>query len=184
MDIVTLPLSNGFRYLLTAVDRFSRWPVAVPLTDITAESVVDAFAHGWVQTFGVPVAITTDRGSQFSSAIFSQLTKVWGIKHLMTSPYHPEANGLVERFNRRLKESLIALGTESSPNWFWRLPCAMLVIHTTLKPDLGASPADLVFGEGLAIPGEALPTNPATDAQLVCQDESALADIRLEVARL
>ena len=184
MDIVTLPLSNGFRYLLTAVDRFTRWPVAIPLTDITAESVVTAFSHGWVQTFGVPVAITTDRGSQFSSTIFSQLNKVWGIKHLMTAPYHPEANGLVERFHRRLKESLIALGSDSPNDWFWRLPCALLAIRTTLKPDVGASPADLVFGEGLAIPGEALPDNPATDPQLSRQRASALADLRLEVARL
>ena len=184
VDIVTLPVSNGFRYLLTAVDRFTRWPMAVPLVDITAESVMDAFAHGWVQTFGVPVAITTDRGSQFCSSMFSQLTKTWGIQHFMTAPYHPEANGLVERFHRRLKEALIALGSESPNEWFWRLPCALLAIRTTLKPDLGASPADLVFGEGLALPGEALPTNPATDEQLARQRASALADLRLEVARL
>ena len=184
VDIVTLPSSNGFRYVLTAVDRFTRWPVAIPMSDITAESVVDAFTHGWVQTFGVPLAITTDRGSQFSSTIFSQLTKVWGIKHIMTSPYHPEANGLVERFHRRLKESLMALGSEETDQWFWRLPCALLAIRTTLKPDIGASPADLVFGEGLALPGEALPANPATDPQLARQRESALADLRIEVARL
>ena len=61
-DIVTLLLSNGYKYLLTAVDRFSRWPIAIPMSDITAESVVDAFAHGWIQMFGVPHSITTDRG--------------------------------------------------------------------------------------------------------------------------
>ena len=184
VDIVTLPPSNGFRYLLTAVDRFSRWPVAIPLVDITAEAVVDAFTHGWVQTFGVPHTVTTDRGSQFSSSLFTQLTKVWGIKHLMTTSYHPEANGLVERFHRRLKESLMALGAEEPSQWYWRLPCALLAIRTTLKPDIGASPADLVFGEGLALPGEALPANPSTDEQLARQRASALADLRIEVARL
>ena len=71
--------------------------------------------------------------------------KVWGIKRLMTAPYHPEANGLVERFHRRLKESLIALGADSPHQWYWRLPCALLAIRTMLKPDVGASPADLVF---------------------------------------
>ena len=184
MDIVSLPLSNGYRYLLTAVDRFSRWPMAVPMSDITAESVVDAFSHGWVQTFGVPSTITTDRGSQFSSDIFKQLTRLWGIKVIMTTPYHPEANGLVERLHRRLKESLIALGAESPQDWYWRLPCSLLAIRTTLKPDLGASPADLVFGEGLSVPGETLPTTPATDAQLARQRVAALADARIEVSRL
>ena len=104
MDIVVLPESHGFKYLLTAVDRFSRWPIAVPMPDMTAENVIDAFAHGWIQHYGVPVTITTDRGAQFSSGLFTQLTKIWGIKCIMTTAYHPQANGLVERFYRRLKE--------------------------------------------------------------------------------
>ena len=184
MDLVTMPVSNGYRYLLTAVDRFSRWPIAVQIANMTAESVLDAFAHGWIQHYGIPNTITTDRGTQFSSVLFKQLTKVWGIETSMTTSYHPEANGLVERFHRRLKESLIALGAETPDQWYWRLPCSLLAIRTTLKPDVGASPADMVYGEGLAVPGESLPSNPATDAELVRQRASALADVRLEVARL
>ena len=184
VDIVTLPLSNGFRYLLTAVDRFTRWPVAVPIVDQTTESVIDAFVFGWIQHFGVPATLTTDRGAQFLSPMFQQLARTWGIKHVTTTAYHPEANGLVERFHRRLKESLIALGQDSPNDWFWRLPCTMLSIRTTLKPDIGASPADLVFGEGLAVPGELLPDSPSTDEQLQQQRIRALSELRLEVARL
>ena len=158
--------------------------MAIPIADITAESVVDAFSHGWVQHFGIPFTITTDCGSQFFSAIFQQLTKIWGIKTLMTTPYHPEANGLVERLHRRLKEALIALGSESPNDWYWRLPRALLAIRTTIKPDLGASPADIVFGEGLCVPGESLPSVPVPDNQLALQRASGLADVRLEVARL
>ena len=183
LDLVTLPRSNGFKYLLTAVDRFTRWPIAVPLVDISAQSVCEAFTYGWVAHFGVPSTITTDRGSQFSSATFQQLTKTWGVKVLMTTPYHPEANGLVERFHRRLKEALIALGNDRPDDWFWKLPCVLLSIRTTLKPDLGASPADLVYGEGLAVPGEILSTTPSTDSQLSRQRRAALADLRVEVAR-
>ena len=80
LDLVTLPRSNGFKYLLTAVDRFTRWPIAIPLVDISAQSVCEAFTYGWIAHFGVPATITTDRGSQFSSATFRQLTKTWGIK--------------------------------------------------------------------------------------------------------
>ena len=185
LDIVgPLPASNGFRYLLTAVDRFTRWPVAIPMTDITSESVIDAFSHGWVATFGIPSTITTDRGSQFGSAIWKQLTTVWGIETRQTTAYHPESNGLVERFHRRLKESLIALADGVSTNWFWRLPCTLLAIRTTLKPDIGSSPADLVFGEGIAVPGELLYSKIPTDEQLQRQRTATLADLRLEVARL
>ena len=184
LDLVTLPLSNGYRYLLTAVDRFTRWPAAIPLADISAQSVVDGFVTGWIQNFGVPAIITSDRGSQFSSAIFQQLTKIWGIQVIMTTPYHPEANGLVERFHRRLKESLIALGADEPDQWFWKLPMALLAIRTTVKPDVGASPSDLVYGEGLAVPGEILPKDPASDDELSRRREAALANLRLEVARL
>ena len=102
LDLVTLLESNIFRYLLTMVDRFTRWPVAVPLADMTTKSVVDGFAFGWVQLFGVPSTITSDNGCQFTSGIFQQLTQTWGIKTITTSPYHPESNGLVERLHRRL----------------------------------------------------------------------------------
>ena len=184
LDLVTLPESNGFRYLLTMVDRFTRWPVAVPLVDMTTQSVVDGFAFGWVQHFGVPSTITSDNGRQFTSGIFQQLTQTWGIKTITTSPYHPESNGLVERLHRRLKEALRALGADSPHEWFWRLPMVMLSIRTTFKPDVGASPSDLVYGEGLAVPGELLPSIPSADPQLARQQQSALADLRLEVSRL
>ena len=144
---------------------------------MTTQSVVDALAFGWIQHFGVPSTITSDNGGQFTSAIFQQLMKTWGIKSITTTPYHPEANGLVERFHRRLKESLIALGAESPDEWFWRLPCVMLSIRTTLKPDVGASPADLVYGEGLAVPGKLLPTMPSTDDQLLRQRAAALSQL-------
>ena len=121
---------------------------------MNAETVVDSLTHGWISTYGVPEVITTDRGSQFSSQIFTQLLKNWGIKHIMTTAYHPESNGMVERLHRRLKESLIALGEGERLLWYWKLPMALLAIRTTIKPDIGASPSELVFGEGVAVPGK------------------------------
>ena len=103
LDLVTLTPSNGYKYLLTIVDRFSRWPTAIPIKDIAVNTILDAFAHGWVATFGVPSSITTDRGSQFLSAAWTQLMSTWGIRTHTTTAYHPEANGLVERLHRRLK---------------------------------------------------------------------------------
>ena len=184
VDIVSMPPSNGCRYLLTGVDRLSRWPIAVPLPDITATAVADAFAFGIVSNFGVPSSITTDNGSQFSSALWTQLMRTWGIKSHFTTAYHPESNGLVERFHRRLKESLIALGSEEPNDWFWRLPCSLLSIRTTLKPDIGSSPADLVYGEGLAVPGTLLQTQPPTEQEEAQIQPNLLNNLRLEVARL
>ena len=183
-DIVYMPTSNGFSYLLTVTDRFTRWATAVPLRDISAESVVDALSHGWIASFGIPKAITTDRGSQFNSAVWNQLLELWGIEHHQTTAYHPEANGLVERMHRRLKEALIALVRDERENWYWKLPCALLSINTTVKPDIGASPAELVYGEGLALPGSVLPSFASNDQNVLQQQQNLLANMRLEVERL
>ena len=184
VDITMMPESNGHSYLLTMIDRFSRWPAAVPMKDISTETVVDALAHGWISSFGIPETITTDRGSQFTSAVWTQLLEVWGIRHNLTTAYHPEANGLVERLHRRLKESLMAICGDDRHSWFSRLPMALLSLRTTLKPDIKASPAELVYGEGLAVPGDLLPNFPDNNADLAQQQRSALSNVRLEVERL
>ena len=68
IDIVSpLPYSDGFKYLLTCVDRFTHWLEAMPLVDIKAKTVADAFFSGWIARFGTPATITTDRGAQFES---------------------------------------------------------------------------------------------------------------------
>ena len=184
VDLVTMPLSNGHRYLLTVVDRFTRWPAAIPLKDASTDSVMEGFAHGWIANFGVPASITTDRGAQFTSAVWTELMTTWGIKTHTTTPYHPEANGMVERLHRRLKESILALGHDEPEKWFWRLPCTLLAIRTTLKPDIGASPAELVYGEGLAVPGTLLNESVPDDASQQRLQRATAERLRLEVERL
>ena len=157
MDLVgPLPSSNGHTHILTIIDRFTRWPVAIPLPDTSTETVLRSLISGWVASLGVPETITTDRGSQFSSHLFHQVSKLFGIHHIRTTAYHPAANGMVERFHRQLKAALIA--HNSTDAWTDLLPMVLLGIRATIKEDLQCSPAELVYGAPLKLPGE-LPTS-------------------------
>ena len=109
IDIVgPLPYANGFRYLLTCVDRFTRWPEAIPIVDIRAETVADAFFSRWIARYGTPATITTDRGARFESKLWDNLCNKFGIIRNRTTSYHPQSNGMVERFHRQLKAAIMA----------------------------------------------------------------------------
>ena len=155
IDIVgPLPASNGYSYLLTMIDRSTRWPEVVPLSSITAESCVRAFIAAWVARFGVPATLTSDRGSQFVSSIWTGVCRELGIAVSRTTSYHPQANGMIERFHRSLKSSLRARAAGS--NWFHHLPLVLLGLRAVPKEDTGFCSAEAVYGSGLCVPGEFL----------------------------
>ena len=157
VDIVgPLPQNDGHSYLLTAVDRFSRWPVAIPLKGITAKDCSAAFIKGWIQHYGTPSTIISDRGRQFVSSLWKELCNLMGMTHNITTAYHPQSNGMVERFHRHLKASLMAK-LDSRQNWFESLPLIMLGIRNAVKQDLGVSSAQIVYGQPLRLPGAFFP---------------------------
>lgn len=160
IDLVgPLPPSQGYTYLVTCIDRFTRWPEAFPISTITAESVARAFVAGWVARFGTPATLTTDRGSQFESALWKEVMGILGTARIRTTAYHPAANGMVERFHRQLKAALKA---QPYPDrWTEALPTVLLGIRTAVKQDIGCTCAELVYGTTLCLPGEFL--DPALD---------------------
>ena len=151
-----LPPSKGCIYVLTCIDRFTRWPVAIPLPSASSEAAAQAFLEGWVANFGCPAVVTTDRGSHFEGA-FAQLLKQLGIRRIQTTAYHPEANGMVERFHRQLKSALSAY---NSPDWKETLPLVLLGCRSAFKADLHATPAELTLGCTLRLPGDMVVPKP------------------------
>ena len=141
------PFSAGFIYLLTIIDRNTRWPEAIPLKRITSSQCVQALITGWIARFGVPGDITSDRGSQFTSSLWSEIADRLGVKLHLTSAYHSQANGMIERFHRTLKASPKARLTGS--NWVEELPWVLLGLRTAPKEDLGYSSAEMVYSRTL-----------------------------------
>ena len=99
-----------------------------------AEVVAQALLSGWISRFGVPSTIITDHGHQFKSNLLNNLMSLIGSKHARTTAYHPQTNGMVERFHRQLKATLKA---QPNPDaWMDTLPLILLGIRTALKCQL------------------------------------------------
>lgn len=164
IDIVIMPLHQNYRYCLTMIDRFTRWPEAIPLTNITAETVADAFWSHWVARFGTPKTITTDQGTQFESAMFKELARLVGSEHIHTTAFHPQSNGLVERWHRAFKAAMMC---HTDTPWTKLLPTVLLGLRSCFKEDLHSSVAEMLYGTPLRLPNEFFddldtPTSPST----------------------
>lgn len=158
VDLVgPLPPSSGFTYLLTIIDRTTRWPEAIPLASTTAPDCAAAIIHHWVARHGVPSHITTDRGPQFTSALWTHICFLLNISPHKTTAYHPQANGLVERFHRKLKAALRARAAHA--DWFHHLPWILLSFRTTPAEHSNLSPAQMAFGFQLQLPAQFSPSN-------------------------
>ena len=164
VDLVgPLPESKGCRYLFTIIDRFTRWMEAVPLKTMTAVDCARALVETWIVRYGAPSDVVSDQGRQFVSSLWAELLRLCGITSARTTAYHPQANGMVERLHRTLKERLMARGAGAA--WMDHLPAVLLGLRAAVREDAGVSPAELVFGAPLRLPGsflgESVDLNPA-----------------------
>ena len=100
--------SEGHRYILTLIDFATGFPEAVPLKDIDTVSVAEALLAIFSRV-GIPREILSDRGTQFTSQLMSEICRLISVKQKFTTPYHPQCNGLNERFNGTLKDKEVII---------------------------------------------------------------------------
>ena len=114
VDIVEpLPITReGNRYIVVAMDYFSRQPEARPLKTANADTVAIFLYEEIICRFGAPRILQSDRGTYFVNEVIQRLTKRFKIKHILLSPYYPQSNRLVERFNKTLCEGIAKLAEE------------------------------------------------------------------------
>ncbi|XP_077547961.1 uncharacterized protein LOC144160591 [Haemaphysalis longicornis] len=151
--------AGPYRYCLTAIDRYTRWPETWPLEGITAEDVASAFFTGWIARFGASHRVTTDQGRQLESHLFRLLGLTIGFERLRTTSYLPCTNGMTERFHRQFKAAIMC---HPDSTWLEAIPAVILGLRATFKPHIHATPAELVYGEPLRLPGEFLAALPSS----------------------
>lgn len=96
-------------------------------------------------TFGLPKVTQTDQGSNFVSKVFNQVLEVMAVKHQVSSAYHPESQGALQRFHQTLKYVLRTYYLEYGPEWDEGIPFLLFAVRETLQESLGFSPAKLVL---------------------------------------
>ena len=158
-----LPCSKrGNRYILVVMDYFTKWAEAYPLRNQEAETIAKVLVEQFICRFGVPLSIHTDQGTNFESRVFQSICRLLGINKTRTTPYHPQSDGLVERFNRTIQTILSMYVKEDQSDWDVHLPYAMMAYRASEQDTTGVSPNRMMFGREVSLPLDLLisDTNP------------------------
>ena len=130
-DILEVPISHHHnRYLLVVMDYFTKWAEAIPLRDQTAASISAAVIKICC-SFGVPDIMHSDQGKNFEShLVFHQVLSAFSIQKSHATAYHPQGDGMVERFNRSLLQLLRCYIYVETEDWEQFLPMLMYAYRT------------------------------------------------------
>src|SRR5437667_4033914 len=141
------------RYILVVTDYLTKWPEAKAMKEATAENVVKFIYEGIICQHGCPKIILSDRGTHFRNKLVDGLCEKFKIKHKLSSPYHPQTNGLVERFNRTLCESLAKVSRKED-EWDEHIESVLFAYRTTRHNTTKKTPFFMVYGREAILPIE------------------------------
>jgi hypothetical protein len=144
--------SRNNQYILVIVDHFTRWAEGIPIPDQTTETIADKILTCIICRYGLPKVILSDKGSGFVSKLAQLIYSMLGIKRVTTTAWHPQSNGVVERFNGTLKNTLSMWVNEMHNDWDLLLPYAIFAYNVSIHRVLQDSPFYLSFGRDARLP--------------------------------
>ncbi|KAI2647161.1 Retrovirus-related Pol polyprotein [Labeo rohita] len=157
MDFLVLEKSKGgIENVLVVTDHFSRFAQAYPTKDQKAVTVAKVLWKNFFCRFGFPARLHADQGRNFESTVVKELCKLTGISRTHTSPYHPQGNGLTERFNRTLMNMLGTLDPDQKPRWHEYVDALTHAYNCTQHDSTGFSPYFLMYGRHPRLPVDLL----------------------------
>ena len=164
--------ATGNRYILVVGDYFSRWMEAYAIPNQEAVTVSKKLTEEFFLRFSPPEQLHSDQGRQFESELVAEVCKLLGIAKTRTTPYHPQSDGLVERFNRTLLTMLATIAERKPFEWEDHLRSLCMAYNSSVHPTTGYSPFFLMFGRRARLPIDLIyelpsqnkPVSPATFA--------------------
>ena len=145
----------GNKWILVITDHFTRWQDAIPVPDATAPVVAATLDQRVFCYLGLPEQLHSDQGAQFESQLMEELCTLWRVDKTHTTPYHPQSNGLVERGNRSLGDSLrTLLLRRGQEEWDLLLPQIMRAFRGTPHTVTGETANFMMLGRELRLPDQ------------------------------
>ena len=145
--------SNGHRFILVAIDYFTKWVEAASYTNVTRNVVVRFIKKEIICRYGLPRKIITDNGTNLNNKMMGEMCEEFKIQHHNSTPYRPKMNGAVEAANKNIKK-IIQKMTVSYKDWHEMLPFALHGYRTSVRTSTGATPFSLVYGMEAVLPFE------------------------------
>src|SRR5437764_7270679 len=142
---------KGNKYILVVTDYLTKWPEAKLMKDATAENVVKFIYEGIICRHRCPKIIMSDRRTHFRNKLVDELCRKFEIKHKLSSPYHPQMKGLVERFNRTLCEALAKV-SEKENQWDKYIEQVLFAYRTTKHSTTKRKPFFMTYGREAILP--------------------------------
>lgn len=139
-------------YVLVIQEYFTKWTEAFPIPDEKAVTVAHVVATEWVCRFGMPHSLHSDQGRNFESAVFQEMCRLFGIEKTHTTPFRPQSDGQVERFNATLQKILASTAERCHWDWDLMIPYAVMVYRATKHSATGFTPNYMMFGREISEP--------------------------------
>ena len=176
---------NGNRYFLVVMDYFTKWPEVFAIPNQEAKTVAEKLVNEVFCRFGVPMEVHSDQGRNFESQIFQETCRIMGIHKTRTTPYHPQSDGMVERFNQTLERHLAKLVDNHQTDWDKYIPLFLLSYRTAVHESTSVTPANANFGRELRLPADLLtgcsPNTPHSVTEYAGDLRNKMNDIYHEV---
>ncbi|UYV85027.1 ATP2C1, partial [Cordylochernes scorpioides] len=137
---------EGYEHILTIVDHFSKYALAIPVKDTKAETTCNTLSDNLLYVFGTPKCIISDQGKSFDSSTFRDFTRLYGIKHIMASAAHPQTNGLCEKLNGIIKNGIRVYLEDDHAEWPRFVKTATFAYNSSIQSSTQVTPHKLIFG--------------------------------------